>query len=147
MNGLSIHEIEEESSYKYLGQDENIAYVGKINKERVLQEYFGRVKKIWKSKLSAFNKTIAHNMFAVPVITPTYGILDWTIQELQDIDIKTRKNLNMTNNFHVNSDVDILYIPRAQGGRGLKSIQIAYESRIITLNQHLNRNMNRNSLM
>ena len=71
MNGLSIHEIEEESSYKYLGQDENIAYVGKINKERVLQEYFGRVKKIWKSKLSAFNKTIAHNMFAVPVITPT----------------------------------------------------------------------------
>ena len=53
----------------------------------------------------------------------------------------------MTNNFHVNSDVDILYIPRAQGGRGLKSIQIAYESRIITLNQHLNINMNRNSLM
>ena len=76
-------------------------------------------------------------MFAVPVITPTYGILDWTIQELQDIDIKTRKNLNKTNNFHVNSDMDILYIPRAQGGRGLKSIQIAYESRIITLNQHM----------
>ena len=36
----------------------------------------------------AFNKTIAHNMSAVVVLKPTYGILDWTIQEVRNIDIK-----------------------------------------------------------
>ena len=30
-------------------------------------------------------------MFAVPVLKPTYGILDWTIQEIRNIDIKKMK--------------------------------------------------------
>ena len=35
-------------------------------------------------------------MFAVPVLKPTFGILDWTIQEIRNFDIKTRKVLSMT---------------------------------------------------
>ena len=46
------------------------------SKNRVSKEYFTTVKKMRKSKLSAFNKNFAHNMFAVPVLTPIYGILD-----------------------------------------------------------------------
>ena len=61
-------------------------------------------------------------MFAVPVLTPTSGVLDWTIQEIRNIDIKTRKILSMTGNFHINSEVDCLCIPRSEGGRGLKAI-------------------------
>ena len=147
MNGVKIQQVDEGECYKYLGQDENISYVGAVDKERVSKEYFNRVRKIWKSKLSAFNKTIAHNMFAVPVLTPTYGVLDWTIQEIRNIDIKTRKILSMTGNFHINSDVDCLYIPRSEGGRGLKAIQTAYECRIVSLNHHLSRNKDRNKLL
>ena len=139
--------MDEGEYYKYLGQDENISYVRTVNKERVSKEYFARVRKIWKSKLSAFNKTIAHNMFAVPVLKPTYGILDWTIQEIRNIDIKTRKILSMTGNFHINSDVDCLYIPRSEGGRGLKAIQTAFECGIVSLNHHLTRNKDRNQLL
>ena len=47
-------------------------YLGKVSKEKVSKKYFTRVKKIWKSKLSTFNKTIAHNIFAVPVLINTY---------------------------------------------------------------------------
>ena len=61
-------------------------------------------------------------MFTVPVLTPAYGVLDWTIQEIRNIDIKTRKILNMPGNFHTNSDVDCLYIPRSDGSRGLEAI-------------------------
>ena len=147
MNGVKIQQVDEGECYKYLGQDENISYVGAVNKERVSKEYFNRVRKIWKSKLSAFNKTIAHNMFAVPVLTPTYGVLDWTIQEITNIDIKTRKILSMAGNFHINSDVDCLYIPRSEGGKGLKAIQTAYECRIVSLNHHLSRNKYRNKLL
>ena len=110
INGLTIKPIQEGESCWYLGQDENIAYKGTINKERVSKEYISWVKKIWSSELSAFNKTIAHNAFATPVITPTIGILDWTIQEIKDIDIRTRKILSVTGNFHPNSDVGRLYI-------------------------------------
>ena len=91
INGLTNKSIQEGESYRYLGQDENIAYEGTINKERVSKEYLSRVKKIWPSEQSAFNKTIAHNAFTNPVITPTTGILDWTIQEIKDTGIGTRK--------------------------------------------------------
>ena len=53
----------------------------------------------------------------------------------------------MTGNFHINSDVDCLYIPRSEGGRGLKAIQTAYECRIVSLNHHLSRNKDRNKLL
>ena len=128
INGLKIKPIQEGESYRYLGQDENVAYEGTINKERVTKEYLSRVKKICSSELSAYNKTIAHNSFATPVITPTIGILDWTIQEIKDIDIKTRKILSVAGNFHPNSDIDRLYMGRNLGGRGLRSCQRLFES-------------------
>ena len=86
-------------------------------------------------------------MFAVPLLKPTYGILDWTIQEIRNIDIKIRKVLRMTGNFHINSHVDCLYIPSSEGGRGLKAIQAAYERGIVSLNYHLTKNKDRNQLL
>ena len=39
INGLTIKPIQEGESYRYLGQDKNIAYKGTINKDRVSKEY------------------------------------------------------------------------------------------------------------
>ena len=100
-------------------------------------EYYKRVKKIWKSKLSANNKHVAHNAFVVPVLITTFGLLNWTINEIQQIDIKTRKILCMTGNFHRNSDIDRLYLKRKNGGRGLKCIKTTYEARIVAARRHL----------
>ena len=81
---------------------------------------------------------LAHNTFALPTITTTVGILDWTIKEINDMDIKTRNFLALSGHFHPNSDVDRLYINRKAGGRGLKSLKYLLENRIISLRQHLN---------
>ena len=86
-------------------------------------------------------------MFAVSLLKPTCAILDWTIQEIKNIDIRTRKVLSMTGNFHINRDADYLYIPRSEGGRGLKAIQTAYKCGIVSLNHHLKRNKDRNKLL
>ena len=51
----------------------------------------------------------------------------------------------MSGNFHPNSDIDLLYIQRNQGGRGLRQIQRVFESRIISIRQYLLRNRNRNT--
>ena len=89
----------------------------------------------------------AHNAFADPLITPTIGTLDWTIQEIKDIDTRTRKILSVTGNFHPNSDVDRLYIGWNIGGRGLRSCQHRFESRIIALKLHFHRNKERNQIL
>ena len=81
INNVTVNPIKERDSYKYLGQDENVEYVGSVNKKRVANEYYKRVKKIWKSELSAYNKHVPHNAFTVPVLILTFGLLDWTINE------------------------------------------------------------------
>ena len=105
------------------------------------------MRKIWSSELSAYNKHLAHNTFALPVLTPTFGILDWTIREIENLDITTRKILNMIGNFNRNSDIDRLYLPRRNGGRGLKNVETLYESRIISISQHLKLNRERNKYL
>ena len=60
MSNLFIKLFKDGDTYKYLGINENISYVGAFNKEKVTKQYYTRVKKIWKSELSSFNKVIAH---------------------------------------------------------------------------------------
>ena len=64
LNDLTINPKKTDERYKCLGQDENISYVGPINKdsyERICKQN----EKIWMSQLSACNKHIAHPAFAV----------------------------------------------------------------------------------
>ena len=82
------------------------------------------MKKIWQSELASFNKVIAHNTFAIPVLTTTVGIIDWTIEEIKETDVRARKQLTTTGNFHPNGDVDKLYLPRSQGSRGLECLKV-----------------------
>ena len=79
----------------------------------------------------------AHNTFAVPILTPTFGILSWTKEELEHIDVKTRKLLTLSGSFHRNGDVDRLYWYRSEGGRGLNSIHDTYTTRIVALGIHI----------
>ena len=75
--------------------------------------------------------------FATPIITPTIGIIDWTIGDIKQLDINTRKIFSMTGNLHPSSDIDYIYVSRSDGGRGIKDIRTLYESRIIAVRQHL----------
>ena len=113
------------------------SYNDPINRKRVIKEYINRIRKIWNSELSDFNKAVPHNTSAVPTLTFTVGILDWTCKEIDQIDIKTRKTLAMSGSFHPNSDADRLYFCRKDGGGGIRAIRTMYESRIISMHQHL----------
>ena len=95
MNGVAIKLLKDRDSYNYLGQDENIGYVVPLKKVHITVKYKKTCTKDL-VELPAYNKHIAHNVFALPVLTPTFGIICWTIQEIQDLDIVTRKILNMT---------------------------------------------------
>ena len=102
-------------------------------KEQVTSEYKRRLKNILKSKFNAGNLTRAINTWAVSIFSYSAGIIDWTKQELQNIDPKTRKMMTAYKALHPKADVDKLYVHRKDGGRGLMSIEdtIAYEEHSI----------------
>ena len=76
-----------------------------------------------KERIISLQQTCSHSAFPVPVLILTFGLLIWIVNEIEQIDIKTRKTLCMTGNVHRNSDIDHLYLKRKNGGRGLKSIK------------------------
>ena len=78
---------------------------------------------------------------------PNIWNLELTIEELKQIDIKTRNFLTMSGNFHRNGDIDKLYVPRKLGGRGLRSLITAFECRIISIKYHLKQNKKRNKYL
>ena len=43
---------------------------------QIAKEYVNRIRKIWNSQLSDFNKAVAHNTFAVPTLTYAMEILE-----------------------------------------------------------------------
>ena len=122
---LTAQEIKEEDNYKCLGIGESVGFDGPLNKEGVTKEYKKRANRIWRSELNTINKSIAHNSFAVPLITPTIGIFSWTKEEIRRLDVTTRKLLTMNGSFHQSSDMNRIYAKRKQGGRGPKTCRNA----------------------
>ena len=85
---------EDDDGCKYLGVLEMEGIKHLEMKELVRKEYFRRVKKILKSKLNGGNTIKAViNSRAVSIIQYGAGIVDWTKEELQKMDRKTRKLL------------------------------------------------------
>jgi len=60
-----------------------------------------------------------------------------TIKELQKLDRKTRKLLITHGQHHPKSDIDCLYVPRKQGGRGLMQLEEAYAAEITKLVEYV----------
>ena len=67
----------------------------------------------------------------------------WRKCELQAIDRKTRKLFTIYGGLHPKSDVDRLYIPRKDGGRGLIAIEDCVELAVRALEVYLHRSEER----
>ena len=79
---------------------------------------------VLKSELNAGYKITAINTLAVPVLTNSFNIIDWQLQEIKKMDRKTRKLLTIYRMNHPKADVDRIYISRKEGGRGLVQLEV-----------------------
>ena len=93
---------------------------------------------ILKSELYAKNKITSIEALAVPVLRYSFGIINWRIEEIKRIDMKTRKMQKMYKMYHPKADVDRLYVKRKEGGRGLMQVEAAYKAKIINIADYLN---------
>ena len=122
-NGTEIQQLEGNDDYKYLGvlEADNIKH--EQMKDKIMNEYVNRLKKLLKSKLNSGNLFQAINTWAVSLYRYGAGIVDWTKEEMKQIDRRTRKLITMHQGMHPRSDVDRIYVERERGGRGLMSIE------------------------
>jgi hypothetical protein len=127
----------EETGHKYLGILEFNQILVKEMKNRVVNEYFRRIRLLLKSKLHGRHKIQGINSWAVAIVRYGGGILEWTTEELKWMDRKTRKYLTMYGALHPKSDVDRLYLPRKHGGRGLISCERCVKTEVNSLGWYI----------
>jgi hypothetical protein len=80
------------------------------------------------------NKITAIGALAVPVLRHSFGVINWRLEGIKQIDRKTRKMLTMYKMHHPKADIDRLYVKRKEGGRGLLQVEVAYKTEIININ-------------
>ncbi len=139
-NGTIMRGLSDEETYKYLGIIEAEDIKHEDMKESVRKQYFDRTRKILKSKLNAGNTVKAMNTWAVSLVRYSAGIIKWNTEELQTMDRKTRKLMTAHGALHPKADVDRIYLPRKEGGRGLASIQDCVEGEEISLVNYMKEN-------
>ena len=71
------------------------------------------------AKLNGKDKIMAVSTCAVATLRYSAGVVDWKVDELHELDRKTRKMMTLHAALHSQSDVDRLFLPRQKGGRVL----------------------------
>ena len=131
-----IRELEQDAVYKYLGIDERAGILHNSMKEKIRREYYRRVRLVLKTELNSQNKIQAINALAVPVVLYSYNIVDWNLPDIHRMDTKTRKLLTANRMHHPKADIDRIYLPRKEGGRGLIQLALSYKTATIGLSAY-----------
>jgi hypothetical protein len=74
---------------------------------------------------------------AVPILRYSFGIINWSQEEIQKLDIKTRKMLIIHEQHHPRADIYRLYFRRKEGGRGLMQVEGAYIAETLSLVEYV----------
>ena len=127
----------ESEGYKYLGVLVAGGMLHDQMKDKIGKEYLRRDKRAAHSKLSGGNLKQAINTWAVSLVRYVGGIIEWTKQELRDLDRRTRKLLTMNGGFHSRDCVTRLYVPRKDRGRGLLSVEDYVNQARISLEKYV----------
>jgi hypothetical protein len=93
---------------------------------------------VLKSELNARNKITAVGAIAVPVLRYSFGIINWRLEEIKQIDRKTRKMLTVYKMHNPKANIDMLYVKKKEGGRRLIQVEVAYKRKIINIAEYLN---------
>ena len=112
-------------------------------KDTIQKEYLRRTRKLLKTKLSCRNLIKGINTWAVPLARYSGPFLKWTIEELKQMDQRTRKLMTMHKALHPRYDIDRLYVSKKEGGRGLATIEDTIGASIQQLEDYIEKHERR----
>ena len=132
-----IQDVDQAETYRYLGMEEGEGVQHHKMKVKIRKEYKRRIKLMLKSELKARNKITANNTLAVPLILYSYGVINWKLVDIQDLDRMTRKQLFMNQMLAKKADVDRIYPQCQEGGRSLMNLKKKYKATMIELQTYM----------
>ena len=132
-----IQDLDQVETYKYIGMEEGEGVHHHQMKVKIKKEYKWQIKLVLNSELNARNRIAAINTLAVPVVLYSYGIIDWKLNEVQDLDKMTRKQLCMNWMLAKKADVDKIYLPCQEGGRSLMNLEKEYKAILVGLHKYM----------
>ena len=128
-NKDKIKTLTEKETYKYVGILEADTIKQAEMKEKIQKEYLRRTRKLLETKLNSRNLIKGINTWAVPLVRYSGPFLKWTRDELKQMDQRIRKLMTMHKALHPRDDVDRLYVPRKERGRGFASIEDSVDAK------------------
>ena len=132
-----IQDLDQAETYKYLGMEEGEGVQHHQMKVKIKKGYKQRIKLVFNSELNARNRIAAINTLAAPVVLYSYGIINWKLNEIQDLDKMTRKQLCMNWMLAKKADVDRIYLPSQEGGRSLMNLEKEYNATMVGLHKYM----------
>lgn len=123
-------------TYKYLGVKQNTRIDMKNVKAHLTETFKNRITDILKTHLNSKNITKAINTYAIPTLTYSFGIINWTKTDLEKLNRTLRILLTKHCNHHPKACVQRVTIPRQQGGRGFLDIEELHYNQIERLRKH-----------
>jgi hypothetical protein len=130
-----INCLDKTSEYKYLGFSQCLDLTSNA-KTNIKEKYLNRVKTVLKSELLAKNKIKAVNTWAIPLLMYSFGILNWTETDLEDLNRKTRTLFTEYRVHHPKSAIERFHLPRKYGGRGVLDIHYLCDKQINNLQKY-----------
>ena len=78
--------------------------------------------------MSDYNRVVASNQFALPVLGYLMWTQQWSLMGIKQIDREACKIVVESGGRHPCSSILLLYVPRSEGGRGLRSVEMEYKA-------------------
>ena len=134
---ITIRELDQDETYKYLQIDEGNGMQHSKMKEMIRKVCYRRARAILKAELNSANGIEAINTLTMPVVQYSFNIINWTLQDLRRIHTKIRKLLSCYKMHHPKADKDRYYLPRSEGGRSIIQTELTYKTTTIGLYKYL----------
>ena len=95
--------------------------------ELAAREYLRRLSVIWSSPRSDYNRVVASNQFALPLLGYLMWTQRWPVTHLKTIDREAHKIIVENGGKHPGGSASLLYLPREKDGRGLRAVETEYK--------------------
>jgi hypothetical protein len=133
------NDLTENQSYKYLGFHQLRGIKHTEIQEKLTAMLEKRLRIICKSYLNTANKIKAINMYAIPILTYSFGIISWSNTDLESLERLVRKTLTNHRKLHPKSAVGRITIPQHLGGLGIINIKQLNNKEIEKLRDYFKR--------
>ena len=86
-----------------------------------------------KSGRNARNVTKAINTYAIPVLTYSFGVIEWNNTELENLERQIRVKMTRNRILHPKSAIERLILPRNEGGRGILNLKWSRDKQVANI--------------